>query len=51
MEFSDEIQESLQRQPTISFEQRREAARRAGVVREIILGMCFSLPMKVQIFY
>jgi len=50
MEFSDEIQESLKRPAINTFEQRREAARQAGVVREIILGMHFTFIYEVQIF-
>lgn len=38
MDFADEVQQSQQRPPINSFEYRLEAARRAGVVREIILG-------------
>lgn len=38
MGFADEVQQSQQRPPINSFEYRLEAARRAGVVREIILG-------------
>jgi sorting nexin-13 len=45
--FPYESQDPGQQPPPMSsFDQRCEAARRAGVVREIILGMCFSLSIK-----
>ena len=44
VEFPGESQyQGQQRPPMNSFEQRHEAARRAGVVRDLILGIGFSL--------